>query len=142
MSDRSGDFCGIGLVVYELVGKLSRAFSSSAFAAFAIAADVFGRIERLGEPGFSGRGGGARSGSELSHLRERNLGVSGMISTRLGECNCQNSGSTTYIGIWILPSDEKECECRTSSRSREPSLSIDGILCRPGQIQTKRVVVE
>lgn len=71
INDRSGDrsgFCSIGLVVYELVGKLSRAFSSSALAALAMAAEVFGRVVRLGEPGFNGSGGGARSGSELSHL--------------------------------------------------------------------------
>jgi hypothetical protein len=68
MSDRSGDLCGMGLVVYELAGKLSRAFSSSALAACMMSADVFGRVVRFGEPGFNGRGGGARSGSELSHL--------------------------------------------------------------------------
>lgn len=71
IKDRSGDFCGMGLVVYELAGKLSRAFSSSALAACIIAADVFGRVVRLGEPGFNGSGGGARSGSELSHLKRR-----------------------------------------------------------------------
>ena len=70
MSARSGesDFSGIGLTVYELAGKLSRAFSSSAFAACIMAADVLGRVVRLGEPGFNGNGGGARSGSALSHL--------------------------------------------------------------------------
>jgi hypothetical protein len=75
MSDRSGDLCGIGLVVYELAGKLSRAFSSSAFAAFAIAVEVPGRVVMLGEPGFSGSGGGARSGSELSHLANHVSGI-------------------------------------------------------------------
>jgi hypothetical protein len=69
--ERSGDLCGIGLVVYELAGKLSRAFSSSALAACMISADVFGRVVRFGEPGFNGSGGGARSGSELSHLNRR-----------------------------------------------------------------------
>lgn len=59
---------GIGLVVYELAGKLSRAFSSSALAACMMAADVLGRVVRFGEPGFNGNGGGARSGSALSHL--------------------------------------------------------------------------
>jgi hypothetical protein len=65
--------------VYELAGMLSRAFSSSAFAALAIAAEVFGRVVRLGEPGFKGNGGGARSGSELSHLQDRISDVSDMI---------------------------------------------------------------
>ena len=57
--------------MYELAGKLSRALSSSALAACMMAADVFGRVVRFGEPGFSGSGGGARSGSELSHLKRR-----------------------------------------------------------------------
>lgn len=69
--ERSGDLCGMGLVVYELAGKLSRAFSSSALAACMMSADVFGRVVRFGEPGFNGSGGGARSGSELSHLNRR-----------------------------------------------------------------------
>lgn len=65
---------------------LSRAFSSSALAAAAIVAEVFARVVRFGEPGtpgFSGRGGGARSGSELSHLRDQILCVSGILQTRL-----------------------------------------------------------
>ena len=32
-------------------------------------AEVLGFVAGLDEPGFSGNGGGARSGSELSHLR-------------------------------------------------------------------------
>lgn len=79
INDRSGDFRGIGLVVYELAGKLSRALSSKALAACMMAADVFGRVVRFGEPGFNGSGGGARSGSALSHLRD---GISG-CSTRV-----------------------------------------------------------
>ena len=67
--ERSEDLGGMGLVVYELAGRLSRAFSSSALAARMMAADVFGRVVSVGEPGFKGRGGGARSGSALSHLR-------------------------------------------------------------------------
>ena len=54
--------------MYELAGKLSRAFSSSALAACMMAADVLGRVVRFGEPGLMGNGGGARSGSALSHL--------------------------------------------------------------------------
>lgn len=75
ISERSGDLEGMGLVVYALAGKLSRAFSSSAFAACIMAADVFGRVVRFGEPGFNGSGGGARSGSELSHLVDFIRGV-------------------------------------------------------------------
>lgn len=47
---------------------LSRALEVSASAAAAIDADVLGLAAGLAEPGFNGRGGGARSGSELSHL--------------------------------------------------------------------------
>ena len=80
INDRSGDFdSGIGLVVYELAGMLSRAFSSNALAAAAMWADVLGRVVMFGEPGFSGNGGGARSGSELSHLRNQSFRVSGMM---------------------------------------------------------------
>jgi hypothetical protein len=69
MSDRSEDLDGIGFTVYE--GALSLARSSNCLAAAAIAAEVFGRVAMLGEPGFRGNGGGARSGSELSHLEAR-----------------------------------------------------------------------
>lgn len=80
MRDRSGDLCDIGLVVYELMDMLSRAFSSNALAACAIAAEVPRRVVRTGDPGFSGRGGGARSGSELSHLVRRKRVSDGMAS--------------------------------------------------------------
>jgi hypothetical protein len=116
--ERSGDFCGMGLVVYELAGKLSRAFSSSALAACMMSADVFGRVVRFGEPGFKGSGGGARSGSELSHLSRR---VSFMVAHVYSSSRMRRK---TYMGI-----EEKECECRTSSRSRESSLSVEGIVC-------------
>jgi hypothetical protein len=59
---------------------LSCAFSCSAFAALAMSADVLGRVV-IGEPGFIGRGGGARSGSELSHLRGQSIGISDLCST-------------------------------------------------------------
>jgi hypothetical protein len=64
--------------VYEL-DMLSCAFSCSAFAALAMSADVLGRVV-IGEPGYIGRGGGARSGSELSHLRGQSLGISDAFS--------------------------------------------------------------
>lgn len=54
--------------MYGLAPALSRAFSVSAAAAAATVADVFGLVVALGEDGFNGNGGGARSGSELSHL--------------------------------------------------------------------------
>ena len=84
-SERSEDRGGIGFVVYELVGKLSRAFSSSAFAARIIAADVLGRVVSVGEPGFMGSGGGARSGSALSHLYTSQSRVEGALCTRRGQ---------------------------------------------------------
>lgn len=36
-----------------------------------MALEVLGREARLGEDGFIGSGGGARSGSELSHLERK-----------------------------------------------------------------------
>lgn len=66
--DFSGDpFNGIGFTVYELDVLFSRLFSANAAAAAWMFADTLGRVAGL--PGFNGRGGGARSGSELSHLR-------------------------------------------------------------------------
>ena len=65
MRDLSGDLLGSGFVVYAL----SLAFAVRASAAAAIVAEVLGFAAGLAEPGFKGRGGGARSGSELSHLR-------------------------------------------------------------------------
>jgi hypothetical protein len=80
-----------------------------------ISADVFGRVVRFGEPGFNGSGGGARSGSELSHLRRR-------VSFHLVVFTPTSKGKKTYMGIV-----EKECECRTSSLSRDSSLSDEGM---------------
>lgn len=48
---------------------MSRDDSTIFFAAAAIVADVFALVVGEDVPGFSGNGGGARSGSELSHLR-------------------------------------------------------------------------
>ena len=64
INDLSGDLLGGGLVVYAL----SRALAVKASAAAATVADVLGFDAGLDEPGFNGSGGGARSGSELSHL--------------------------------------------------------------------------
>lgn len=72
ISDLSGDVWGLfgmGFVVYP--PAFSLAFSVSAAAAAATVADVFGRVVTTGEPGFNGSGGGARSGSALSHLRTK-----------------------------------------------------------------------
>lgn len=64
--------------VYEEIGVLSRALSTICFAAAAIPAEVFAFVVGLCEPGFNGSGGGARSGSELSHLLK-------MLGIRFGE---------------------------------------------------------
>ena len=69
INDRSGDPCGVWLEVYEDKGALLRAFSTISLAAAAIPADVFAFSVGLPAPGGIGSGGGARSGSELSHLR-------------------------------------------------------------------------
>ena len=55
------------------MGWDSRALSIICLAAAAILADVFGLVVGLAGPGFNGSGGGARSGSELSHLRLRDV---------------------------------------------------------------------
>ena len=54
-------------MVYEL-GAFSWAFSAMAAAAAWIEADAVGFVTGLFEPGFNGNGGGALSGSALSHL--------------------------------------------------------------------------
>lgn len=58
---------------------LSRALAVKASAAAAIDAEVLGLAAGLAEPGFNGRGGGARSGSELSHLRGPTIDVSFLV---------------------------------------------------------------
>jgi hypothetical protein len=67
IKDRSGEESGSlngGFIMYAL----SLAFSVNAACADLIALEVFGREATTGEEGFIGNGGGARSGSELSHL--------------------------------------------------------------------------
>lgn len=67
INDLSGEVSirfGIAFVTYAL----SRAFSVSAACADCIALEVLGLEEDMGDEGFIGRGGGARSGSELSHM--------------------------------------------------------------------------
>ena len=46
----------------------SRALAAKASAALEMAFDVLGLVAGLAVAGFRGSGGGARSGSELSHL--------------------------------------------------------------------------
>ena len=68
MSERSGDSLRFG---WGLARKASRAFSVKAAWAVWIVVEVLGRDVTTGddEAGFSGSGGGALSGSELSHLK-------------------------------------------------------------------------
>lgn len=72
----------------------SRALSVRAACADCMALDVFGRDATFGDDGFNGRGGGARSGSELSHLM---LVVSDVW--RIGVYNNANP----YIGTIAFP---------------------------------------
>ncbi|KAE8153263.1 hypothetical protein BDV25DRAFT_149745 [Aspergillus avenaceus] len=58
---------GIGLVVYGL-GALSLIFSVKLAAMAWIPGETFPFVAGLVELGFNGSGGGARSGSELSHM--------------------------------------------------------------------------
>jgi len=59
----------VTLETYDDSGALSREDSIIFFAAAAIVADVFALVVGEFGPGFNGNGGGARSGSALSHLR-------------------------------------------------------------------------
>lgn len=81
--------------------------------------EVVGFVAGL-DPGFSGRGGGARSGSELSHLKFASVPVS-LIGYH-------DESVSAYIGTDARPESEIEGRClKTSSRSRDSSLSTDGI---------------
>lgn len=67
--------------MYELL-ILSRARSTSARAAAATPSEAFaltGETLPPSRPGFNGSGGGARSGSELSHLRFDKILISDMF---------------------------------------------------------------
>jgi hypothetical protein len=115
--ERSGDLCGMGLVVYELIGMLSRAFSSNALAACAMTDEVPARVVRIGEPGFKGRGGGARTGSELSHLDGWNRVSDGILercewgrseTKHTWGCAISNQlrrtvGGGLALGLWSSP---------------------------------------
>jgi hypothetical protein len=64
-----------------------------------MALEVFGREATLGEEGFIGNGGGARSGSELSHLESFKL-TYGTPSIMI----------KAYIGtIALPPSEDADC---------------------------------
>jgi len=87
-------------VVYVL-GAFSRAFDVISAAASSILAEVLGRVAGLDDvPGFNGNGGGALSGSELSHLIFRYQRPPNSASMRKDK---------THIGTEALPDSEKEC---------------------------------
>lgn len=66
--DFSGeDLGGMGLEMYGL-GAFSRIFSVNVAAIAWIPGETLPLVAGLVEPGFMGSGGGARSGSELSHM--------------------------------------------------------------------------
>lgn len=66
---------GGGLLVYAL-GALSKALDAIKAAAFSILEETLGLvIGLLVSDGFKGSGGGALSGSELSHLKDRLVSV-------------------------------------------------------------------
>lgn len=73
---------------------LSRARSIICCAAAAMAEDVFGFVIGLAVPGLRGSGGGARSGSELSHLF-RSLVSIFMIDSAAPD-------SHRYTGLYII----------------------------------------
>jgi hypothetical protein len=85
ISERSGDLSGIAFDVYGLGVMLSRAFADSASAAACMFAEALDLVAGAEGFGLSGRGGGARSGSELSHLGEKRRFVSFIIINQLRE---------------------------------------------------------
>lgn len=95
----------MGFVVYAEVAR-SLSFCAAAW----MLADAFARVCSVGEPGGIGRGGGARSGSELSHLRLEKRLVSPMLSQSKPESWPEDG--CTYIGIARLdnlPASDMEC---------------------------------
>ena len=88
ISDRSGDVSA-RFVGEFVIYPFSRAFSVNAACADCIALEVLGRDVTVGEEGFIGNGGGARSGSELSHLdmlSERFFLISKKLTLGLSLC--------------------------------------------------------
>jgi hypothetical protein len=98
----------------------SLAFSVRAACADCMALDVLGREVRLGEDGFIGSGGGARSGSELSHLAP---------DSAYQFCL---RGITTYIGTIARPasSEPDGWWFRRLSPSLKASLSTAGMVVK------------
>lgn len=82
------------------MGALSRAFSTICLAAAAIPADVFALVVGVSTDGLSGSGGGARAGSELSHLRLRAVSkgiVGDVVSSHVYRACVQQSGHNNCI---------------------------------------------
>jgi hypothetical protein len=84
----------MGFAVYGAGAAASRALSARACAAAATTEDVLARTTGADGLGFRGSGGGALSGSELSHLR-KSLVVRGMFADEAG----------TYMGMWDRSKD-------------------------------------
>lgn len=82
---------------------LSRAFAVNASAAAAILLEVFGFAAGLEDPGFRGNGGGARSGSELSHLNDANAAVSFFIY-------CKSRGAARTLERMIGPNLKRKAD--------------------------------
>ncbi len=95
-------------------------------------AEALGFVAGLEEPGFNGRGGGARSGSELSHLEcfeKRLASFNKKIRMSQKRRNTVVDEYSAYIGTDERPESENEGWClSTSSRSRDSSVSTEGIV--------------
>ena len=94
---------------------------------------MLGFVAGLDDPGFNGSGGGARSGSELSHLVQKRHLVSHCLSKDLSLYNrntqLRKAKEYAHIGTDDRPESESEGWClSTSSRSRESSLSLEGMV--------------
>ena len=99
MRDFSGDFGGMGLVVYGL-GEFSRIFSWKFAATAWMPGETFPLVTGLVATGFMGSGGGARSGSELSHLRFHDS-----RSAWYGLCWQMGRGSDIDFAHTLAPTD-------------------------------------
>lgn len=81
-----------------------------ASAAAVMVADVLGFVAGLAEPGFRGKGGGARSGSELSHLCFPKNDVSFIELTvrKNYPSSLRDVFEDAYIGTDARPESEKD----------------------------------
>lgn len=97
-------------------------------------ADVFALVVGEFGPGFIGNGGGARSGSALSHLRlsccQHSHFDAGMA---VMPCRCDSRRRSTHMGTLARPlASDQECLWLLIGRSREASLETEDMVMDGG----------